>query len=846
MKKTRFATRLMLVVAVPAVAACADDTGGAPDGGSTGPGVSGVTLDNGNDSTTGVDTTTGDDDDDVLDTTAGSSTTGVPNLCEAILCGSPAVCCQDDEDCVLGDCVDACPDARCGANLDVCCDVGDVCLNPNCVTPTGDCVDSFDCQNGEFCEPTLGQCLPQQDPVACELIPEFEQVEVEIEWALRGAPRTYDTTPDACDPDVDANCDVVGSLSVPLVGDVDGDGKPEVILNTWNSTDPNGATNGNGFIGHIIVLDGQNGEIQVRVQEDLDNGHFGSYGRSTPALALIDANPPPDIVYAGRPRTGVSPWPNNTSLIHAVDGLGQTLWSSHTPAGDDHRVYVRNGAISVGNWDSDEQSELVIGTVVIDNDGTVVFDQPHPSGLGGGVYGSSGNYRGGISAIADLTGDGIAEIISGREAWQVDWVEAVAGPPTVTLTRLWDEAITDLHLDGYPAVADLDMNGTPEVVIAGSGEVKILDGATGALWCGVDFDNGDGSDCVGNDGLRTQPVALSGETPRGGPPIIADFDGDGRPEIGVAADIAYTVFDIYREDEDIVQPGGAPPAQPGELYVRWANITQDGSSASTGASVFDFQGDGVAEVVYGDECYLRIYSGDDGAVILEIPNSNATVHEYPVIADIDGDGNSEMLVTANDYSAANCTDPGYTPRNGLFAYGDPNDQWLRTRQVWNSHTYHVTNSNSTGGYPQVELDNWTQDGLNNYRQNVQGVGVFNAPDLTVQLSIGTGNCLDDAFEVIAVVRNEGSIGIPAGIPVTLYEGVDTSGILVSEQLTANPLLPGAEESLSWLVAAPMGAPKDFFVTVDNDNGLPEGGTLLECNEDNQTSTATSVSCNTPG
>ena len=30
-----------------------------------------------------------------------------------------------------------------------------------CVTPTTPCQDSFDCLETEFCEPTLGKCLPQ-------------------------------------------------------------------------------------------------------------------------------------------------------------------------------------------------------------------------------------------------------------------------------------------------------------------------------------------------------------------------------------------------------------------------------------------------------------------------------------------------------------------------------------------------------------------------------------------------------------------------------------------------------------------------------------------------------------
>ena len=839
-----------MILAAPSLSACGDDSAGGSGGeeGTTGTLSTGITVT----ATAGDDddgTSTGSGEDETPDSTADSTSSGGVATCDTILCGEPVVCCGADDACILGECVDACEDgsARCGEDLDICCDVGDVCLSPVCVTPGDKCVDSFDCPIGEFCEPTLDQCLPQQDPVACEIIPDFDDVEVTLEWSIIGADRTTNNMPDACDPDVDANCDDVGSLTTPLVGDIDGDGIPEVILNTFDATDPDGSLGAGGHYGHLIVLDGQTGDIQFRQQEDADEGEWGSYGRTTPGLADVDGSGLPNIIYAGRPRVNVAPFPNNTSLIHAIDGIGNEVWSSHDAMGDPYRLYTRQGGLSFGNWDSDDESEVVIGTAVLDNDGTVVFDQTHPSGLGGAVYGSTGSYWGGISAIADLDGDGVDEIISGREAWVVDWQENMMGTPDVTLTRMWDEGVTSAYEDGYPAIADIDLDGDPEVVVAGGGTLYILDGTTGELWCGVDFD-GDGSDCVGNDALRTQPVLFSGDTLRGGPPTVADFDGDGRPEIGTASDDAYTVYDIYREDEDVVQPGGAPPAQPGELFARWTNTTQDGS-ASTGASVFDFQGDGIAEVVYADECYMRVYSGDDGGIILEIESSTATIHEYPVVADIDGDGNSELLVVANDFSSdTQCQMAGYTPRHGLFAYGDPNDQWLGTRQVWNSHTYHVTNATSTGLYPTDEADNWTEPGLNNYRQNVQGVGVFNAPDITVQLSIGTANCLEEQFEVIATVRNEGSIGVDAGILVSLFEGTDATGMLVggAPQATPEPLLPGGDVDLSWLVPAPGGTPLDFFVYVDNDNGAAGEGALTECDEENQTSTATSVSCNIPG
>src|SRR5690606_6869492 len=109
-----------------------------------------------------------------------------------------------------------------------------------------------------------------------------------------------------------------------------------------------------------------------------------------------------------------------------------------------------------------------------------------------------------------------------------------------------------------------------------------------------------------------------------------------------------------------------------------------------------------------------------GDVLVEIETSDATIHEYPLVVDVDGDGRSEILVTSND-SHGNCNAiPGYTYGRGLYVYADLFDRWVGTRRVWTSHTYHVTNVDSSGNAPAMEADNWSVPNLNNYRQNYQG------------------------------------------------------------------------------------------------------------------------------
>jgi hypothetical protein len=326
---------------------------------------------------------------------------------------------------------------------------------------------------------------------------------------------------------------------------------------------------------------------------------------------------------------------------------------------------------------------------------------------------------------------------------------------------------------------------------------------------------------------------------------VADFDGDGRPEVGVAGASAYAVYDFNRTGEEIVQPMGFPPPGPGDVYIRWFAVTQDQSSNVTGSSVFDFQGDGTAEVLYQDECYARVFDGSTGAVLIELENSTPTIHEYPIVADVDGDGNSEFVIVAGDSNPELCMAiPGYTTRRGVFVYGDANDQWVRTRQVWTQHTYHVTNATGAALTPDAEDTNWTQAGLNNFRQNSQGEGIFNAADLAVDIAVGTQTCLDEMFEIYVTVRNNGSLGVPAGVSVSLWEGTDATGELQGTQMTNDALLPGGFEQFIWLVPAPAEEAKNYFAAVD---GAEDGvGFVAECDESNNTAATETVACPTPG
>src|SRR5262249_51503949 len=212
--------------------------------------------------------------------------------------------------------------------------------------------------------------------------------------------------------------------------------------------------------------------------------------------------------------------------------------------------------------------------------------------------------------------------------------------------------------EGFPAVANFAAYGSamglkvddphPQVAVVSRGYLRIHD------WTG---------------GLLLNPIpppthgqACPTDYNAGGAPTIADFDGDGMPEIGVASQSAYSVW------------------KPGRGWI-WSSQTYD-CSANTGSSVFDFEGKGEATVVYSDQCSFHVFDGKSGQSLINEPNSSCTGYEMPIVADIDGSGRAKILVPNNNICPDQCA--GIVPVGryvGLKALRSPSDKWVNTRSV---------------------------------------------------------------------------------------------------------------------------------------------------------------------
>ena len=588
-------------------------------------------------------------------------------------------------------------------------------------------------------------------------------------------------------------------LNAPTIGhllDDDGDGVrdgegdvPEIVL----VSDDRNEDNTHGVL-RLVPGDGRD-ELRTHSEWDLGEGNVAyPYRYSGTALGDIDADGVPEIVLVvevvsnetpdapptggedtaadtgDAPSTDTGVWksPVNEELggpgcqVVSIDPGGTLEWI----AGEEFGLPCGGHAPVIADLDADGAPEVVVGPLVFD-------------GETGGVHATIGGSVGAFDAydeigylpvVADLDGDGLQELLTGQARYDHTG-QKVCSVPNLA--------------DGFAAVADLDDDGDGEVVSVGDNTVT--------AWH---------HDCT-----VLSTWSLQGEG-TGGPPTIGDFDGDGSPEIGIAGAERYAVYEA-------------------DGSVLWAYGTTDSSSHATGSSVFDFNGDGRAEVLYADEVALFVFDGPTGRVLLEDPqHTSRTLHEYPVPADVDGDGQTELVVTNGGGHHG-------TEHAGLYVLGSGAGDWQPARQVWNQHAFSVTNIEDDLSVPAVPESNWPT--YNTFRSgDLSEMRSGIAPDLQVGI---TGVCnlrCEHGEQIVWVSVANGGAAATSGDELLRLYAEDPNGgrELLHERELGAPLAPGDAAGPWRITLALDDIPDRRVVAVIDEPDELDFGRLRECDEDN--------------
>jgi hypothetical protein len=458
-----------------------------------------------------------------------------------------------------------------------------------------------------------------------------------------------------------------GWYSSPAVADLDNDGQQEVI---WGSYD-------------VVALTGTSGALEWR-------GPNGS--RVWPGVVVADLTGDGTLeVIVGRG--------SNQVTVYRADG---TLhWTGNPFGGGEIRT------LAVADLDGDGPLEIVVGSATnVDSEQLSVFNAGGsvragwPARRAGDPGYGSGMYNENV-AVADFDGDGYKEIFGPTDTHYITALDRNGNQLTVNAmytgrtywsqvgvhvdhavdVRGWAYCGTEHRpnfADSAPIVADLDGNGTLELIVVGNVyncgtnpytslyRMPFIFSLDRTRWAASGYD------------WTVLPTPPAGAAPRSedwtviessvANPVAADLDNDGKLEI---------LF----------------PSYDGRLHAYWLDKTQHGAWPFTvpftgGAdnyryasepAVADLDNDGAAEVIFtswpkkatnlvGHLHILDSLGHELQRVALPTPSSTICNGGLgaPTLADIDGDGELEAVVG--------------TSATGLVAYDLPGT--ANTRILW--------------------------------------------------------------------------------------------------------------------------------------------------------------------
>lgn len=495
-----------------------------------------------------------------------------------------------------------------------------------------------------------------------------------------------------------------------------------------------------------------------------DNGqqlwirNFGHFGRQAqPAIGDLDKDGVPEIIAS-----------NYSHRIVAVDVDGNVKWlSAELPIHPDWEPWIffkdftYVGAPVIADLEGDGTVEVIVGRAVLNGiDGSIKWIGAGASGrafhdVGGDLYGQ--NFPDQEAPItADLNGDGKLEVIAGSTAYRADG------------TIFWNRS--DLA-DGYTAAVTLPGQTNPSIALVSWGRLTMLKSDGTTLWGPVNLPNG---------------------ARMGGPPTVF-MDYGGGPWVGVAGDGYYTVFNAAT---------GA---------VRWTKQTTTdfsfGIITTNAATAFDFGSEPM--LAYAARHNFYILRSLDGSVLYDMPNDlSVFVPSAPVIADIDGDGRTDIAVPGD---------------GGVKVISDP--RWNGTVSVFNQLAYNVVNvANDRASIPTTVTQ--TSFSKTHFRTNAAlpstATGVTGQPNLSASYMRADTSNFPASVKLSVRIGNNGWLQ-SVNTTVAFHRLAGTTDTIAGTA-TVRALRPGEYEDATFTFANPSVDTTAFYAVVDDTTQI------RECNE----------------
>ena len=570
------------------------------------------------------------------------------------------------------------------------------------------------------------------------------------------------------------SAEIASVFAIPLVGDLDGDNIPEIVC--FGYAGQTAMINGSPRINTILVYDGVSHVLKATIT-------MPSY------IVAYDAS-----------SYGLVRTPDNKGLIIAAcvdykirayditaSNPNIPVWT--TAAGEDFGSGAGGYAttVSFADFNQDGYPEVYLRGKIYDAmTGKLLATASGGNNLGlsYGDWTHATGYKLSTSIAGDVTGDGKLDLIMGNEIYEINITNRTSSVGN-TISRV--KTITPpagVPEDGHAQIADFNNDGYPDIFIS----IRDVAGNNGIVY-GYVWD-------VYNNSVST-PFSIATNFSGKSIPLIGDIDNDGLLEVVIQCAVTGTTnrMRAYKYNPST-----------SDFTLMWG-LYMDEDSYSNSATLFDFNQDGMNELMITDQSTIRIVNGsgkshitgDDTTSVYVMSSFNfteITAMQYPVIADVDLDGSAE-LVAVGKYNSSSQSNSG-----SLNIFKSETTPWAPARPVWNQYMYNSVNINDDLTTPKYQLSPATvfpgRDSLigtvddvrpyNNFLQqqtmlNKFGNPLWITPDVALDHSSSYTITRDNDLIINAVIRNDGDASFTSPLHYTVYQNfVSVGNMLLSDSL----------------------------------------------------------------
>jgi hypothetical protein len=454
----------------------------------------------------------------------------------------------------------------------------------------------------------------------------------------------------------------------------------------------------------LYIINGATGKTKITINSP---SYFA--GGTSPAIADLDGDGFGEIVIVSDDRR-----------MRCWSHTGSLKWTTTNEVGHDYTYRFCSPAIA--DFDHSGTAEICIGNEIYNGQTGALLASGGPS-LSAGEHPArkSGGFSFNASVPMDVLPDGFCadcaglEIVAGNMVLSVNLV-------TGTVKKVTQAPMQ--YSDGFTSVVDINRDGNLDAIVQG---------------------RKNGWNTVYGWNLKTGTIIgeyrLLNNWMEGASRVnIADMNNDMQLEMNF---ISYPQMYTLRSN----------------FSVLWIKQNDD-VSAVTSSSVFDFCGDGSADIIYRGQTKLQVLEGATGDVKWQDDCTSATHIECPLILDVDADGQTEVVIT--------CGQGGPFVSGKVTCYETINTPGIPSRRVWNQHAYFNTNIEEDLSVPRYQQNpHLIADGVKmNGFLNQYFNPTFPAPDGSIDIQSVT--CVSDSIALQVEVCNTGQNVLPGTTPVSFY------------------------------------------------------------------------------